>query len=103
MERRGFLKLTFGLVAGASALAATAQAAPLPPPMPAGQGLAPPRGEGAEPAVATQDDIDKLAPEPVRWRRWGFRRRRFYGFRRRRYWGYRRRWHRRRYWRRRFW
>lgn len=91
MERRDFLKLTFGFVAGASALAASAQAAPLPP-IPVGQGLAPPRG--AEPAVASQDDIDRLAPEQVRW---GRRRH----WRRRRFWGYRRRWHRRRFWRRR--
>jgi hypothetical protein len=110
MERRHFLKLTFGFIAGASMLAAGAEAAPLPPVTPEGQGLVPSRGE-AEPAVATQADVDRLAPEQVRWRRrwgyrrryWGFRRRRFW---RRRYWGYRRRWHRRwrrRYWRRRYW
>ena len=107
MERRHFLKLTFGFIAGASALAAgviDTEAAPLPPVPPEGQGLAPQRGE-AEPAVTTQDDVDRLAPEEVRWRRrwgyrrryWGYRRRRFW--RRRRYWGYRRR----RVWRRRFW
>lgn len=97
MERRDFLKFTVGFVAGASALAASAQAAPLPP-VSAAQGLTPPRREGAaEPAVASQDDIDRLAPEQVRWgRRRFWRRRRFYGFRRRRVW-------RRRYWRRRFW
>jgi hypothetical protein len=107
MERRHFLKLTFGFIAGASALAAGAvatEAAPLPPVTPEGQGLAPPRRE-AEPAVTTQDDVDRLAPEEVRWRRhWGYRR--HWGWRRRRYWGYRRRWHRRwrrRYWRRRYW
>ena len=114
MERRHFLKLTFGFIAGASALAAgavAAEAAPLPPVTPEGQGLAPPRGE-AEPAVTTQDDVDHLAPEQVRWHRhWGWRRRhwgwrrRHWGWRRR-HWGYRRRWHRRwrrRYWRRRYW
>jgi hypothetical protein len=106
MERRHFLKLTFGFIAGASALAAGAvatEAAPLPPAMPEGPGV-PQRGERAEPAVATQDDVDRLTPEQVRWRRrWGYRRR-YWGFRRRRFWGYRRRrvW-RRRYWRRRFW
>jgi hypothetical protein len=110
MERRHFLKLTFGFIAGASALAAGAEAAPLPPVTPEGQGLAPRRGERgeAEPAIATQDDVDRLAPDQVRWRRrWGYRRR-YWGYRRRfwrrRYWGYRRRrfW-RRRYWRRRYW
>jgi hypothetical protein len=104
MERRHFLKLTFGFIAGASALAAGAvatEAAPLPPVTPEGQGV-PQRGERAEPAIATQDDVDRLAPDQVRWgRHWGYRRR-YWGWRRRRYWGYRRRWH-RRYWRRRYW
>ena len=110
MERRHFLKLTFGFIAGASALAAGAvstEAAPLPPVTPE-QGLGPQRGE-AEPAVTTQDDVDRLAPEQVRWgRHWGYRRRwgyrRHWGWRRRhwgwrhRHWGWRRRrWH-RRYW-----
>jgi hypothetical protein len=107
MERRHFLKLTFGFIAGASALAAGAEAAPLPPVTPEGQGLVPRRGE-AEPAIATQDDVDRLTPDQVRWRRrwgyrrryWGYRRRRYWGWRRRRYWGYRRRrfWRRRYYW-----
>jgi hypothetical protein len=105
MERRHFLKLTFGFIAGASALAAGAEAAPLPPVTPEGQGLAPRRGE-AEPAITTQDDVDRLAPEQVRWRRrWGYRRR-YWGYRRR-HWGYRRRhwgWRRRHWgWRRRYW
>ncbi len=101
MERRHFLKLTMGFAAGAAgaaALAASAQAAPLPPVMPA-EGLAPPLAKGVEsgvqPAIVTQDDVDRLAPEQVRWgrrrRRWGFRRRRVWGFRRRRHYGFRRR------------
>src|SRR5882724_9249880 len=48
-----------GYVAGAAALAASAKAAPLPP-ISAEHGLAAPRGEGAEPAVTTQDDADRL-------------------------------------------
>jgi hypothetical protein len=127
MERRHFLKLAFGYVAGAAALAASAKAAPLPP-ISAEPGLVPPRGESAEPAVTTQDDVDHLKPEEVRgghghghghgrhrgwhrghhygWRRrhWGWRRRRHYGWRRRHWGWHRRRWHhRRRYWRRRYW
>jgi hypothetical protein len=108
MERRHFLKFTFGFFAGASVLAVGAEAAPLPPVMPEGQGLAPRRGE-AEPAIVSQDDVDRLAPDQVRWRRrWGYRRRRFRGYRRRhwrrRYWG----WPRfrspfPRFWRRRYW
>jgi hypothetical protein len=105
MERRHFLKLTFGFIAGASALAVGAEAAPLPPVTPEGQG--PVRPREAEPAIVSQDDVDRLAPDQVRWRRhWGWRRRhwgwRRWRWRRRRYWGYRRRW-RRRYWRRRYW
>ena len=113
MERRHFLKLTFGFIAGASALAAGAEAAPLPPVAPQRQGQAPEPGERPEPAIATQDDVDRLTPDQVRWHRhwgyrrhWGWRHRRFWGYRRRywrrrRYWGYRRRWH-RRFWRRRY-
>jgi hypothetical protein len=102
MERRHFLKFTFGFIAGASALAAGAEAAPLPPVAPEGQGLAPRRGE-AEPAIASQDDVDRLAPDQVRWRRrWGYRRRRW-GWRRRRYWGPRFGWPFPRFWRRSFW
>ena len=118
MERRHFLKLTFGFVAGAAALAASAKAAPLPPVSPH-QDLVPPHGEAAEPAVVSQDEVDHLAPEEVRWgRRWHGRghwgRRRHWGWRRRRHWGWRRRhwgWHRRhrrhwgwrRHWRRHRW
>jgi hypothetical protein len=98
MERRNFLKLTFGFVAGASLVATGAEAAPLPPVTP--EGLAPRRGQ-AEPAIVSQDDVDHLAPDQVRWRRrWGYRRRRW-GWRRR-HWG----WPRirfPRFWRRRYW
>ena len=66
MERRHFLKLAFGFVAGATVLAASAKAAPLPP-IGAQPGLVPPHGEAAEPAVTTQDDVDHLAPQEVRW------------------------------------
>jgi hypothetical protein len=104
MERRHFLKLTFGFVAGAGALAASAKAAPLPP-ISVEQPIMPPRSEAAEPAVVTQDDVDRLKPEQVRWghhhghRRWHHR-----------HWGWRRhrwhhRWHRwhRHHWRRHRW
>jgi hypothetical protein len=84
MERRHFLKLAFGVAVGATALAAGANAAPLPP-IAAGQGLMPPRREGAESAVVSQDDVDHLKPEEVRWgHHWH-----------RRHWGWRRHWHRR--------
>jgi hypothetical protein len=98
MERRDFLKLTFGIVAGAGALAATAQAAPLPP-ISAESGLVSPHREGAQPAVVSQDDVDHLKPEQVRWHRhWHHRWHHWH----RRHWGWHRhwhrRWHRRHYW-----
>jgi hypothetical protein len=97
MERRHFLKLTFGFVAGATALAASANAAPLAPhPFPEA-GRLPPANEDVHPAVTTADEVDRLKPEQVRWghhwhRHWH-----------RRHWGWRRhRWH-RHHWRRHRW
>src|ERR1700739_2279776 len=66
MERRHFLMLAFGAVAGAATLAATAKAAPLSPALPQ-QGLAARRGTSVEPAVVTQNEVDHLKPEQVRW------------------------------------
>ncbi len=95
MERRHFLKLTVGFVAGAAALAASAQAAPLPP-ISAEQALVPSRGEGAEPAVVSQEDVDHLKPEQVRWghhghgHHWGWHHHHWH----RRHWGWHRHhWH----------
>jgi len=90
MERRHFLKLAFGFAAGAVALAAgaEAEAAPLAPQPLTADGR-PPGNAEARPAVTTGDEVDRLAPEQVRWgrgRRWGWRRRRRWGWRRRRYW-----------------
>src|SRR5262245_25560188 len=121
MERRDFLKFALGAFAGAAALAASAQAAPLMP-QPLNENDKRPGSPDAEPAVTSKEEADQLAPEEVRWGRgrhrgwgrgrhwgwrhrgWGWRRRRRWGWRRRRYWGWhrrRRRW-RRRYWRRRY-
>ena len=108
MERRHFLKLAFGFAAGGIALAASAQAAPLMP-APLADDARLPVNPDAQPAVTSDEEVDRLAPEEVRWgrRRWGWRRR-HWGWRRRRFrrrhWGWhrRRRW-RRRYWRRRYW
>jgi len=70
MERRHFLKLAVGLAAGATAIAASANAAPLLP-VSTAPGLAPTRREEAEPAVVTQGEVDHLKPEEVRWHhRW---------------------------------
>jgi hypothetical protein len=89
MERRDFIKVTFGLAAGAVALAAGAQAAPLLPHPLTEDGRLPSPSKDTHPAVTTAEEVDRLKPEEVRWHRhWGWRRR---------HWGWRRRWH-RRYW-----
>jgi hypothetical protein len=87
MERRHFLKLTFGFVAGATALAATANAAPLAP-----QLLPVPENSDVRPAVTSAAEVDRLKPEQVRW---GHHRHRHWH---RRHWGWRRHhWHRHRW------
>ena len=89
MERRDFIKVTLGFAAGAVALAASAQAAPLLPQPLVEDGRLPSPDKDIHPAVTTADEVDRLKPEEVRWHRhWGWRRR---------HWGWRRRWH-RRYW-----
>ena len=126
MERRDFLKIALGVVAGAATMAVSAQAAPLvPQPLVPDGGL--PAYQDAYPAVTSGDEVDRLTPQEVRWghghhggwghghhhgwghRHWGHRhwgwRRRHWGWHHR-HWGWRRRhwgWHRRRYWRRRYW
>jgi hypothetical protein len=86
MERRDFLKLTFGIAGGAAALAASAQAAPLmPQPLAKDERLSP-AAKDAHPALTTEEEVNRLKPEDVRW--WRHR-----GWRHR-HW---RRWH-RRYW-----
>ena len=103
MERRHFLKLTFGFAAGAAgaaALAASAQAAPLAPQPLAKDERLPPAIKDAHPALTTEEEVNRLKPEEVRWghhwhrRHWGWHRRHW----RHRHWGWRHRhWH-RRYW-----
>jgi len=100
MERRDFLKLTFGFVAGGAMIAASARAAPLPPLSPQSM---PPAGAAAEPAVVSQDDVNRIKPEEVRWhhRHWHrhWHRRWHHRWHRRWRWHHRHRWHRhRRYW-----
>jgi hypothetical protein len=98
MERRHFLKLGLAFVASGMLVAkslATAEAAPLPPVSPTGDRK---QDNELQPAVATQDDVDRLQPEQVQWRRRRWRRR-AWG---RRYWRPRA-WRRRRVWRRRVW
>jgi hypothetical protein len=66
MERRNFLKLAFGLAAGAVTLAASAQAAPLLPQPLSNSGRLP-GNEDAHPAVTTRDEADRITPQEVRW------------------------------------
>ena len=84
MERRHFLKLALGFVAGGAALAASAQAAPLMPAPLVDDGKLPANPD-AQPAVTSGDEVDRLTPEEVRW---GRGRHRGWG---RRHWGWRRR------------
>ena len=93
MERRDFLKLAFGLTAGAATLAASAQAAPLlPQPLPESGPIA--ANEEARPAVITGEEVDRIKPEEVRWGHHGH-----HGG-----WHHHRRWHHRHWgWRHRHW
>jgi hypothetical protein len=58
MERRQFLKLVLGCAAGATALTATAQAAPLfPEPQIENEA-----SQNAHPAVTTGEEVERLQP-----------------------------------------
>ena len=93
MERRHFLGLAFGLVAG-TALATRVNAAPVSP-QPLGRSdQLPLPNTDAHPAVTSTEEVDQLKPEAVHWRRHWHRRLH------RRHWGWRRHhWH-RHHWRR---
>lgn len=102
MERRHFLGLAFGLVAG-TAFAASAKAAPFSPQPLAGGAGRPMPNEDAHPAVTSSEEVEQLKPEQVHWghhwhrhwhrRHWGWHRR-HWGWRRR-HWGWRHHhWHR---------
>ena len=95
MESRNLLNLTVALIAGAAALtfAAAAQAAPVPP-ISAQQNIKPALGGVAEPAVVSQDEIDRLKPVEVRWghhghgHHWGWHHGRHWGWHHGRHWGW---------------
>jgi len=118
MERREFLKFAIGIAAGATMLAATAQAAPLMP-QPLNEAAKQPAGADAHPAVTSGDEVDRLKPEEVRWGHghhhgWGhghhhgWGRGHHWGWHRHRHWGWghhhwrRHHWH-HRHWRHRYW
>jgi hypothetical protein len=95
MKSRNLLRFTVGFVLGAAALTASVQAAPLPP-IAAEQAFVPSRDAVAEPAVVSQEDVDRLKPEEVRWghhwhhHHWGWHRHHWH----RHHWGWRRHhWH----------
>lgn len=99
MERRDFLRLAFGVAAGAGvmAVAGSAVAAPLMAPTDLKGPVPGPKPETdleAKPAIATEKDIEDASAEQVQY---------YYGYRRR-YWRpryYRPRYYRPRYYRRR--
>ncbi|MFT4121993.1 twin-arginine translocation signal domain-containing protein [Bradyrhizobium sp.] len=92
MERRNFLKLAFGVAAGAAAFTTAAQAAPLLPPSAGDAARLPQGAPDAHPAVTTSEEAAQLKPEQVRWHGHGH-----WHHRHHRRW--RRRWH-HRHWRR---
>ncbi len=95
MERRHFLKLAVGVAAGAAALTASAQAAPLSPQPLAGGEQPPPANQDVHPAVTSEAEVAHLKPEQVHW---GWHHHRHWGWRHR-HWGWRHRhWHRRHWW-----
>jgi hypothetical protein len=108
MERRDFLKLAFGVAAGAAAFTASAQAAPLSPQAIDDPTRLPSRETDVHPAVTSSEEAARLKPEQVRWHghghHWGWHHHRHWGWRRRhwgwhhRHWGWRHRWH-HRHWR----
>ena len=95
MESRNLLNLTVALIAGVAALtfAAAAQAAPVPP-ISAQQNTQPTIGGVAEPAVVSQDEIDRLKAVEVRWghhghgHHWGWHHGRHWGWHHGRHWGW---------------
>jgi hypothetical protein len=102
MERRQVLNFTIALIAGAAALAMSAQAAPLPPI--AAQAVSPSPGYVVDPAIVSKDEVDRLQPQQVRWghhhwhhhhwdhRHWGWHRHHWHH----RHWGWHHRhwgWH----------
>jgi hypothetical protein len=93
MERRHFLKLALGFTAGATALAATARAAPISPQPLTERGQLSPTTPDIHSAVTSQAEVEHLKPEQVYWhhRHWGWRHRHWRRWHRR-HW---RRWHRR--------
>ena len=89
MERREFLRIAVGVVAGGAVFVTTAQAAPLMP-QPLLDDPKPPHNP-AQPAVTSKEETDRLQPEEVRH---GHGRHRGWGRGRHRGW-HRRRWRRR--------
>mgnify|MGYP003342563450 CR=1 FL=1 len=73
MERREFLRLAFGVAAGAGAIAAAASAATAAPMLAPQNDLTPRKEPGiaAQPALADQDDLARAEPEKVDWRQIG--------------------------------
>jgi len=65
MKLGDLLKFSAGLVAGTILLAASAQAAPVPPI--SGHALTVPALVNVEPAVVSQGEVDRLKPVQVRW------------------------------------
>jgi hypothetical protein len=68
MERRDFLKIAWGAVGGVAAVAATAQAGPLPP-RPLVEDGRLPATQDAHTAVTNENEVDRALPEEARYAR----------------------------------
>jgi hypothetical protein len=100
MECRDFLlKLTFGFVAVTALFAAAAQAAPISPMNAASAPIH--ASSGTQPALVSQDEVNRIRPEQVRWHHHGGWH--HHGHWHHRHWGWHHRhWH-RHYWHHRHW
>jgi hypothetical protein len=65
MKPGDLLNFSAGLVAGVIVLAASAQAAPIAPI--SGQAASAPAAANVEPAVVSQNEVDRIKPVQVRW------------------------------------
>ncbi|MGY8708324.1 twin-arginine translocation signal domain-containing protein [Bradyrhizobium sp. 18BD] len=97
MERRNFLKLAFGVAAGAAAFTAAAQAAPLSPQSVGAPGSIKQPDADVHPAVTSSDEAAQLKPKLVHWHGHGHWHHRHWGWRHR-HWGWPHRHWRRHHW-----
>jgi hypothetical protein len=95
MKLEVLFKFGAGLIAGAILLAASAQAAPVPPI--AAQTATMPAATTVEPAVVSQNEVDQIKPVLVHWHHHHHWHHRWHHHRWHRHWHHRH-WHHHRHW-----